>query len=335
MAWLARTLTERQKYGEAEEILVTLLKQRSTFRKVRRLAAQFYAYNFLKQKEYGKAVQPLERAIELTVNKKEKARFYFILGQIQEKLLRDAEALAAYEKVLNYKSIPYDMEFSARMNVALFAYTKGQGSAESAIKSLQKMAKESKNEDYLDQIYFALAQIALKNNDRNLAIENLQKSLRFSKKNPAQKGESYLLMAQLYFSSENFIAAKNYYDSTITVLPKSDDRYDEAKRLAIGLTDIAKNIKIINAKDSLLRIARMSPEEQRAFCLKIKQKDIETAEKAEAAAELAANAKGNPADFNIIYGPGVTPSTFFAYNSKGLTQGARQFQQKWGKNRRL
>ena len=335
LAWLGRTLTERQKYSEAEEVLVSLLKQKSTFRNVRRLAAQFYAYNFLKQKEYARAVQPLERAIELTINRKEKARFYFILGQIQEKLLRDAEALAAYEKVLDYKSIPYDMEFSARMNVALFAYTKGQGSAENALKSLQKMAKESKNEDYLDQIYFAMAQIALKNNDRKLAIENLQKSLRASKKNPAQKGESYLLMAQLYYDSENFIAAKNYYDSTLTVLPKSDDRYDDSKKLAIGLTEIAKNLKIIQAKDSLLRIASMSPEDQKAFCLKIKQKEIESQEKAEAAATAAANSKGPAADFNIVYGPGVTPSTFFAYNPKGLAQGARQFQQKWGKNRVL
>lgn len=335
MAWLGRTLTERQKYSEAEEVLISLLKQKSTFRSVRRLAAQFYAYNFLKQKEYAKAVQPLERAIELTVNRREKARFYFILGQIQEKLMRDAEALAAYEKVLDYKSIPYDMEFSARMNVALFAYTKGQGSAENALKSLQKMARESKNEDYLDQIYFAMAQIALKNNDRKLAIENLQKSLRFSKKNPAQKGESYLLMAQLYYSSENFVAAKNYYDSTITVLPKSDDRYDEAKRLAIGLTEISKNLKIIQAKDSLLRIASMSPEDQKAFCLTLKQKEIESQEKAEAAAAAAATAKNAAADFNIVYGPGVTPSTFFAYNPKGLAQGARQFQQKWGKNRKL
>ena len=335
MVWLGRTLTERQKYGEAEEIFVSLLKQKSTFRTVRRLAAQFYAYNFLKQKEYAKAVQPLERAIELTINRREKARFYFILGQIQEKLLRDAEALAAYEKVLDYKSIPYDMEFSARMNVALFAYTKGQGSAENALKSLQKMARESKNEDYLDQIYFAMAQIALKSNDRKLAIENLQKSLRFSKKNPAQKGESYLLMAQLYFSSEDFVAAKNYYDSTITVLPKSDDRFDDAKKLAIGLTDIAKNLKIIEAKDSLLRIAAMSTEDQKAFCLKQKQKEIETQEKAEAAIAAATSPKNPSTDFNIVYGPGVTPSTFFAYNPKGLAQGARQFQQKWGKNRKL
>jgi tetratricopeptide (TPR) repeat protein len=335
LAWLARTYTERQKYSDAEDILVKLLKQRSTFRDVRRMAAQFYAYNFLKQKEYSKAVKPLERAIKLTKNKKEKARFYFILGQIQEKLARDAEALVAYDKVLAFKNLPYDMEFSARMNVALFAYTKGQGSSEGAIKSLMKMAKEGKNSDYLDQIYFALAQISLKSNDNKGAIENLQKSLQYSKKNASQKAESYLLMADLLYKSENYLAAKNYYDSTITVLPKLDERYDEAKRLAFGLTDIAKNLKIIQIQDSLLRIAAMSPEQQKAFCLRLKQRDIENLEKAEAAAEAAANVKANNNDFAISYGPGVTPSTFFAYNFKGLQQGKRDFDQKWGKERKL
>jgi tetratricopeptide (TPR) repeat protein len=335
LAWLARTYTERKQYGDAEEILVKLLSLRSTPRAVRRMAMQNYAYNLLKQKEYAKAVRPLERAIKLTKNKKEKARFYFILGQVQEKLLRDADALEAYDKVLSFKSLSYDMEFSARMNVALFAYTKGAGSSEGAIKSLMKMAKEAKNADYLDQIYFALAQISLKANDRKMAIENLQKSLQYSKKNQSQKAESYIMMAQLYFQDENYLRAKNYYDSTITVLPKTDERYDEAKRLAFGLADIAKNLKIIQLQDSLLRIAAMSPEQQKAFCLRLKQRDIEAIEKAEAAAALAAAGKGNNNDFAISYPPGVTPSTFFAYNFKGLQQGKRSFDQKWGRERKL
>lgn len=336
MAWLARTYTERKKFEEANDILVTLLKNRSTFRDVRRMAAQYYAYNFLKQKEYTKSIKPLERAIKLTKNKKEKARFYFILGQIQEKLGHDAEALNAYDKVLSYKSIPYDMEFSARMNVALFAYTKGQGSSDDAIKSLTKMTKEAKNSDYLDQIYFALAQIALKNNDKKLAVEHLRKSLVYSKKNANQKAEAYLLMASLLYDSENYLPAKNYYDSTIMVLPKTDERYDEAKRLAFGLTGIAKNIKIIQIQDSLLRIAEMSPEQQKAFCLRLKQRDIEAEEKAEAAIKLASENSGKTnSDLAITYGPGITPSTFFAYNFKSLSQGKRSFEQKWGKDRKL
>jgi tetratricopeptide (TPR) repeat protein len=143
------------------------------------------------------------------------------------------------------------------------------------------------------------------------------------------------MMANLLYQSENYLPAKNYYDSTITVLPKTDDRFDEAKRLAFGLTDVAKNLKIIQVQDSFLRIAAMTPEQQRAFCLRLKQRDIENLEKAEAAAEAAANGKANANDFAISYGPGVTPSTFFAYNFKGLQQGKRSFEQKWGKERKL
>lgn len=335
LAWLARTYTERQNYAEAEDILSQLLRNKSTFKDVRRLAAQFYAYNLLKQKEYSKAVKPLEYAINLTKSKREKARFWFILGQIQEKLQHDAEALNAYDRVLAYKNIPYDMEFSARMNVALYAYTKGAGSADGAIRSLEKMAKEAKNAEYRDQIYFALAQISIKTNDRKSAITYLQKSLQNSKANQNQKAESYITMASLYFNEEDYVRAKHYYDSTITVLPKNDERYEDAKRLAFGLNDITKHIKIIQVQDSLLRIAAMTPEQQRAFCLRLKVRDIEVIEKAEAAATEAAKSSSPQNNIDIQYPPGVTPSTFFAYNFKGIQQGRREFEKKWGRDRKL
>jgi tetratricopeptide (TPR) repeat protein len=324
--WLARTLIERKKYSDATDILNDLLKRRSTFPDVRQEAAKTYAYYYLSQKEYGKAILPLEKAIKMTNVKADKARMTYILAQIHQEQGRNEEALAAFERVLKI-STPYEMEFNARMNVALFAYKSGKAPVEEAIATLNKMAKDQKNEDYKDQIYYTLAQIALKNNDRPLALQNLQLSLDNSKKNQSQKAESYLQIARLYLENENYVKAKCYYDSSLTVISKLDDRYDEIKRYSFGLTDIAKSIETITLQDSLIKIGKKSPEEKMALAKNIKKQREEAKEKAEAAAiAKAAASKENGTDF---VGTGVT-STFFAYNPKSLQSGKRSFAREWG-----
>ena len=323
--WLAKTYLERQKYSEANEILVELLKRRSTFKDVRREAAKAYAYSFLKQKDYIKAIRPLEIAIELSKSKAEKARMYYILAQIHQETGHNQDALFSFEKVLKSKPV-YEMEFNARMNVALFAYVSGKATAEEAIATLLKMGKDRKNEEYKDQVYYTMAQIALKNNDRKLALEYLQLSLNYSKKNQAQKAESYLQIAKLYFEVENFVKAKCYYDSSLAVLNKQDDRYDEVKRYAFALTDIAKNIEIIQVQDSLLKLGKMTPEQRLEVAAK-KQKQRN--EILAAAAAIPKNLKTNLETTPDFVGSSV-PSSFYAYNLKSLQSGKRSFQRKWG-----
>ena len=324
--WLAKTYLERQKYSEGNEILTDLLKHRSTFKDVRREAAKAYSYSFLKQKEYIKAVHPLEIAIELTKSKSEKARMYYILGQIYQSLGQNEAALTSFEKVI--KSRPtYEMEFNSRMNVALFAYTSGKATAEEALSTLLKMSKQHKNEDYRDQVYYTMAQIALKNNDRKMALEYLQLSLNYSKKNQAQKAESYLQIAKLYFDVENFVKAKCYYDSSLAVLNKQDERYDEVKRYAFALTDVAKNIEIIQLQDSLLKLGKMTPDERKEVAAK-KKKQREEILAAAAAASIPKNLKTNLGTTDFV--ESSVPSSFFAYNLKSLQSGKRSFQRKWG-----
>ena len=324
--WLAKTYLERQKYSEGNEILLDLLKHRSTFKDVRRQAAKAYAYSFLKQKEYIKAVHPLEIAIELTKHKSEKARMYYILAQIYQNLGQNEAALTSFEKVI--KSRPtYEMEFNSRINVALFAYTSGKATAEEALATLLKMSKQHKNEDYKDQVYYTMAQIALKNNDRKTALEYLQLSLNYSKKNQAQKAESYLQIAKLYFDVENFVKAKCYYDSSLAVLNKQDDRYPDVKRYAFALTDVAKNIEIIQLQDSLLKLGKMTPDERKEVAAK-KKKQRDEILAAAAAASIPKNLKTNLGTPDFI--ESSVPSSFFAYNLKSLQSGKRSFQRKWG-----
>ena len=75
-----------------------------------------------------------------------------------------------YQKVL--KSSPkYEMLFNAKMNLA--RSLKEEGSENKKMKEqLVKMINDEKNKEYLDQIYFTLAEMDINNKDTASAIKN-------------------------------------------------------------------------------------------------------------------------------------------------------------------
>ncbi len=336
LLWLARTQIERFNFEKADALLSALENDPKTFEEIKRDLAPARAHFYLKQKKYSQAIAPLEKAVELADKKADMARYSFILAQLQEQEGRADAALAYYEKAAKY-SRDYEMEFSARLALEKNAWLKSGGSLEDAVKRLEKMLKDIKNVEYRDLIYFTLADIALKNNNEQEAIGFLKKSLESSVDNIALKAESYILLADLYYKNHEFINAKNYYDSTLMVITKTDERYDHINRFSINLTDIALNLQIIEDQDSLLVISGMSEKEKLELAYKIKKEEDQ-------ARYDALKVKSNQPDdkfksnnrirANNANASGGAPSTFFAYNDKSLKKGQRDFDKQWG-NRTL
>lgn len=324
MLWLARTYIERENYTNAERILNDLERSPGTFDDVRREAAVAKAHFYLKQKKYDLAVEPLNAAIDQVEDKQMKARLAFILGQIHQKAKRSDAAYAAYAIVLKNQP-PYEMEFAARLNLA-----ESNASKQEAVSQLERMLKEEKNKEYQDQIYFALASIALEGGDKKEGIKNLELSLSKSTANVSQKAESYLLLADLYFDEESYVKAKLYYDSTLLVMTDADDRHRRVSSLAENLEGIAMNLKTIELQDSLLRISNMTEEEQFALATNIRkaQNEARIQKIKQQAQQQGPNApivpKGGPAPANF------GNSKFFAYNDRSVKDGKRDFERKWG-----
>lgn len=335
--WLAKTLIERDNFDGAVRIINRLLENPKTYFDIRREAAAIQAYAFIQRKNYERALPFLEDAIAATEDKKLRARFTYIAGQLHQRAGRNAEAVAAFENVLKTTN-DYEMAFNARLNIALGSAA-ASGSPALARESLEKMLKDLKNVEYKDQIYFALAEIALKAGDREQGIRNLELALQHSTSNTSQKAEAYFSLAELYFEEESFVKAKNYYDSTLTVMAETDERFSNVKKLADNLTDVAKNLSVIAEQDSLLVLGTLSPRERAEKAAKIKA-DREEAQRraAEGAAAQALPAgkfqKGNMTDAALLTpgaaGPSAIASSFFAYNDRELKQGQRDFERKWG-----
>ena len=330
--WLARTYIERDKFEKAIRLIDRLKSSPSTFDKIRKELAPVEADYFIKQKKYAQAIEPLERAISLTKKKRLKARYAYIIAQIHQKLDQGEPAYAYYEKAYKY-SRDYEMRFSSKLNMEQNAWLNGKATAEQAISRLKKMLKDDKNEEYQDQIHYALASIYLKNNNTKEAIANLQLSLNKSTSNPAQKAESYLSLAELYYTDENYVSSKNYYDSTLNVMAKTDERYPDVQRYATSLTEIAENIQLIEYRDSLLRVSAMSDEDKRKIAARLK--------KEKSAKSIAKN--GALAAKNATARPGGRPraggrvafekSSWFAYDEKRIKKGKKAFERQWGKRK--
>ncbi len=329
MVWFARTLTEREKYEEADFVLRDLNEDRFFPAKLRDDLAAAEADLWIKQKKYDRAIEPLTRAVKYAGKKKERARYAFILAQLYDRTGQYENAFAAYETVL--KSGPvYEMDFNSRLHQVVAGWSNGQMSSAEANRTLEKLGKDEKNKDYRDQIYFTLAEIALKDGLKTDAIAFLRQSLAASQGNAAQRAESYLKLADLYFESEDFVSAKSYFDSTITVLPATDVRYKRASDYAANLTDIARLITTIAANDSIVRVYGMSDDQRKELAKSIRKKQQEQAE-AEAAAARVAAAKaasgGTKAPPPVA---GAKPSSFYFYNEAYLKKGRKDFSKTWG-----
>ena len=328
--WLARTYIERENFTNAERLMSQLERSSSTFNDIRREVAVAKAHFFMKQKKYEQAVEPLETAISLGNDRKMNARLSFILGQIHQDAKRGPQAFAAFEQVLKYQPA-YEMEFRARLNLALA----GVNTPDESVKQLERMLKEEKNKDFKDQIYYAIAEIALDRGDRKEAIKNLELSLQNSSRNITQKAESYLLLADLYFEDENFVNAKLYYDSTLLVMTNTDERFNRVNLLASNLDGIASNIKIIELQDSLLRISRLTDDERRELAYKIKKQQDEERlkalrDKARGGVPGGGNAPSVPARPGVQPPGAASQSKFWAYDDREVKRGQREFQRKWG-----
>lgn len=328
--WLIRTDTELSRFKDGEKI-ITKLEEEKAFpkKKVAELAAVKADY-FIKKGEFLKAKDQLIVAINKTKRKKSKTRYTYILAQLYEELNNNDSAAYYYTRVLK-KSTPYVMEFNARINRALMASAKS-GNLASIKKELVKMSKDDKNKEYLDRIYYALGDIAMEEEEKDMALEYFKQSVKYSTSNITQKAVSYYTIGDLYFEKPKYEPAAAYYDSSIAILPNKHEQYERVKVRQESLADLVKNIRIIAREDSLLELGNMSESELSAYIEELIE-EVRLAEeqrKFDEANGLTEQQQLQQLQQNQNNGPSAGGSGWYFYNSTALSFGANDFLQKWG-----
>ncbi|MCX6278969.1 MAG: tetratricopeptide repeat protein [Bacteroidetes bacterium] len=336
MLWVARSNNQIGDFNKAESMLDMLLGKMNKGEASQKFETEInleYAQLQILKKNYESAIPYLTRALELNPPSKMRTRCKFILGQIYQLNGEIDEASRYFLEVLK-KASDYEMEFNAKINIAE-CYNAKSGDREFIIKKLTKMLKDDKNTEYQDQIYFALANIEMKDADTAAAIDLYKKSVSASVKNNYQKAISSLSLADIYFESRKYLQAQLYYDSTLQFLPKDYANYKELSQRTSTLTDLVKNLQVIYRQDSLQALAGMSEDKRNKVIDKIIA-DLAEAERKKQMDEQKRVA--NQSLFGQNTGQeqqaiGSKEGRWYFYNPTIMASGFSTFRRKWGQRK--
>jgi lipopolysaccharide biosynthesis regulator YciM len=266
------------------------------------------------------AIGYLETSLEHARMKDDKGRVYFILGQLYQETGQSDKAKAAYTRVIKGKS-RYEMRFNARLKRAFL------GGGDKVKKELKKLLKDAKNAEYKDQIYFALAEIELKEGNESQGVSYLHRSAFYSTKNTRQKGMAYERLGDLSFSKRKYVPAQKFYDSCATVI---DDTYPNAEAIrnkAENLADLVVAVETSQREDSLQMIAAMGEQERENFLKDV----IKKIKEEEAARKIAEENRLRELQENEnLFDQGGSGGKWYWNNAKARAEGYDDFKRLWG-----
>ncbi|HIE15836.1 MAG TPA: tetratricopeptide repeat protein, partial [Bacteroidales bacterium] len=334
--WKARAEIQMKQYDDALTSLQLIDGDKDFPKKLKSELYAVYADLYLKQKKYNDAVNMLNKAIKYKPKKNNRVRYQFILAQIYEHLHQYENATNLYAIVAK-SNPPYEMAFASMISRAT-SYIDKTGNPQPIIKQLHKMLKDDKNNDYQDQIYYALASVYLKTGNEPMALENLKHSVESGGGNTQQKAKTYLLIADIYFNRKAYALSQPYYDSTMMYLDRDYENYKQLKNKTDNLTELVKNINTVQLQDSLQMLARLSAKERMAIINDI-IKAVKKKKEEERLAEVEQQQyyyQNNNLQMQQ-YQQGLQQNQggkWYFYNPAMLSMGQAEFKQKWG-NRKL
>jgi tetratricopeptide (TPR) repeat protein len=327
--WLSRIQNERGKYADAYRTITELEITDDSPALLRSMYYSTMADHFIKQKKYSEAIDPLEKSIRLVSGKRKEYRLTYLLAQLNSYAGNSVRAIELYRKVVKMNP-PYDVEFNARINIA-GVFDINSGNPQDLKKELERMLRDTKNKEFLDQIYYALGNLAMKEGNESEAIGYFRKSASSPSLNPNQKGRSYLALADYFYKKPDFMSAGKYYDSTVYFLDGKHPAYQTIRTKSLELNILVDELKIIQAEDSLQHVASMEPSERNALITKI----IGDAVKKES--------EGSNTDYTDRYNIGQyyenerrfqgnieQEGKWYFYNQAALTFGRTEFKRRWG-----
>ena len=343
-AWLAKCYVEEGWNYDAEDVI------RETQRDSIHWAAQKeWDYTltdyYLRTADYKNAAVYLRRVIRHEMRRKQRAREWYIMGQIQTLLGNKAAATAAYRRVIR-QNPPYEVEFNAR--IAMTEVMSGTQSNK-MIARLKRMAASDKNKDYLDQVYYAIGNIYMARRDTAKAISAYERGAVRATRSGIEKGVLLLRLGDIYWARERYADAQRTYGEAIGMLDKDRPDYAQLNQRSKVLDELVPFTETSHLQDSLQQLARMDEASRNAaidrVITQLKRKEREEQrlkaeqESANGTQQNGAMDTGNsnrlnrqrPQNNNSAGAMAGDKTQWYFYNPMAVSQGKTAFQKLWGK----
>ena len=330
----ARCYAEMEWFYDAEDLISRA--QRDSFpNNLEPLKASVLGDMQLRQKQYPEAILNIEKALKGEHRNLPKTRMYLLLGQLYHRIGHDPEAYRYFKKVIR-RNPPYELEFNARIQMSE-AMSKNQ--SKQIIRKLKAMAKNPKNKEYLDQVYYAIGNIYLSKGDTTHAIWAYKDGVEKSTRNGIEKGVVLLHLGQLYWNREKFVDAQKCYSQAFGLLDKDHDSYREVDERSKILDELLPYASAVELQDSLQMMASLDSvtrmEKIKKTIEELKKKEKEEEKKAMEAANPQANQGRQRPGGVVQQGVGnrnaQQTAVWYFYNPTAVATGKAEFERKWGK----
>ena len=336
-AWLAKCYIEQDWIYDAEDV-ISKMKHDSLHWRARKEWDYTYTEYYIHTGRYAEAIPYLRKVIKHEMRRKQKAREWYLMGQLEAALGNQDKAYKAFKRVVRLNP-PYELEFNAR--IAMTEVMAGRQSKK-MIKRLRRMAASDNNKDYLDQVYYAIGNIYLNQKDTSNAIAAYEQGNIKSTRAGIEKGVLLLKLGDLYWEREDFANARRCYGEAIGLLDKEREDYEQLSERSKVLDELVPYTDAVHLQDSLQALAKM-PEAERNAAIDRVIEALKEKEKEERKAQAEAEAQQYLAEQG---GTGTTATqnntttnatdkngTWYFYNPTAVSQGKATFQKLWGQRK--
>lgn len=333
--WLIKTYIQTEEYPKAVAMIEQLQARTAGMTKppkelMRNIDFTIADY-FIAVKDYNNAVRYLKSGLLLNNDRDLRTRAMFILGQIYMHQGDAQRATAQFKKVIK-RNPEYEMEFESRMNMAKMGTS---DNAKELYKMMNKMLRDPNNEEYRDRIYYAMAELALREGDESKAINYLRKSVAAYKDNQIQRMYSSLKAASMLFERSDYELAQAYYDTAVTSMSRDYKDYDSIMNISQTLNELVMYATVVRDQDSLLRVAAMDSVSRNILIDRIIAQVIEQEEMEKARQEYEEQLALMGSAVGDVEQPKSEPtsgsgSSWYFYNPTSVSKGMTEFTRKWG-----
>ena len=336
-AWLAKCYIEQDWLYDAEDVINKMNRDSLDWRAKKEWDYTFADY-YLHTGRLQEAVPYLKKVIKHEMRKTQRAREWYLLGQVQAALGDKKQAYKAFHHVATMNP-PYELEFNAR--IAMSEVMAG-GSPKKMISRLKRMAASDKNAEYLDQVYYAMGNIYLAQKDTTHAIWAYERGNEKATRSGIEKGVLLLHLGDLYWQMEKFSDARRCYGEAIGLLDKERDDYEQLSQRSKVLDELVPYTEAVHLQDSLQWLAKL-PEKERFAAIDRVIEELKKKEKEEKKKQQEAEAEQQLQQQEGRNGRTQTTSRqqqtqnpqerglWYFYNQMAVNQGKQEFQRLWGK----
>ena len=331
--WMIKTYIQTEEYPKAIAMIEQLQNKTASRKKLpkelyRNLDLTIADY-YIANKEYGKAIDYLKSGMLQNNNRDTRTRAMFILGQIYMELDDAKRATEQFKKVIK-RNPTYEMLFEAKMNMAKMG---SSGNAKELYKMLEKMLDDLKNDEFHDRIYYAMAELAMREENIDKAIGYYRESVAAATNNRIQRANSALKVATIFFDRNEYELSQAYFDTAVTSMDKNTTPgYDSLLNISQTLNELVENLTVVKTQDSLIKVANMDSISRNALIDKIIAQVIEQEklEEEQRRYEEQMALMGSAIGSSSIQQSTSSSGAWYFYNETTLQSGYNEFSKKWG-----